>query len=355
MAEKSGKEVAAGGASHAVLDTLSRWLNSVRTDVHGWLHLAVLWSSDVHFLWAVTVACSEGISIAIGHAGVVNVDLDLRHISLEILVGRRGDARWRRGGSAATGSPGGLSRVNAGAIGGVCERWHVRDGWNVTLGVVSVDFSIRDLDGLRHSRVVLDGWLVAALSLSKTGRLSLSLSVSGSAILGDGLTDWQEERLELKLKLLQTEVEVVSQETKELLLHKVDFGPGKAKLGEVLVWCGLDMGIACPVAVFWRRIVHVLGGDDQAGEEDAVCGALQALGNWWELLAKALEVEECGHEGGDLDVGLLDERADELLKCRDLVRLLAVIQICRSRDLTFRSSSVKNCGLGGVFENLCCL
>ena len=121
MAEESGKKVAAGGASHAVLDTLCRWLNSVRINVHGWLHLTVLWSSDVHLLWAVTVALGEGIDISIGHAGVVNVDLDLRNISLEILVGRRGDARWRRVGSAAAGSSGGLSRVNAGAIGSVCE------------------------------------------------------------------------------------------------------------------------------------------------------------------------------------------------------------------------------------------
>lgn len=332
MAEKSGKEVAAGGASHAVLDTLSRWLNSARIDVHGWLHLAVLWSNNVYLLWAVTVAYSESVSIAIGHAGVVNVDLDLRHISLEILVGRRGDARWRCAGSAATGSPGGLSRVNAGAIGRICERWHIRGRWNVTLGVVSVDSSVRDLDGLRHSPVVLDGWLVAALSLSKTDSLSLSLPVAGSAILGDGLTDRQEEGLELKLKLLQTEVEVVSQETKELLLHKVDFGLRKAKLREVLVWCGLDMGITCPVAILWRRVVHVLGGNDQAGEKDAVGGALQALGNWRELLAKAFEVKECGHEGGDLDIGLLDQRPDELLKGRDLVRLLAVFQIRRKRS-----------------------
>ena len=156
MAEESGKEVAAGGAGHAVLDTLCRWLNSVLINVHGWLHLAVLWSSDVHLLWAVTVALREGISISIGHAGVVNVDLDLRNISLEILVGRRGDARWRRAGSTPAGSPGGLPRMNAGAIGSVCEGWHIRHRWNMTIGVASVDFSVRFLDGPCHSPVVFD-------------------------------------------------------------------------------------------------------------------------------------------------------------------------------------------------------
>ena len=325
MAEYSGEEATTGGASHAAASTLRWWLlNSVSIACHDRLHLSMGWSSDVDLLWTGWVTLHEGISVVVGLAGVVDVD---GFISLEILVGvGRGDARRWSGRSAAAGSSG---RVFGGHTRGarrrniaVGECWYIREGWNVAL-CVGIAIDVVYLGGLVQSTVLVDdNWLVAALPLRTTSSLGPLLSVAHRAVLGDGLANWLEERLELELKLLHTEVQVVVEESEQLLLHEVDFRSRESELGEVLIWSGLDTGIVGPVPILWRRVVDIFGSDDEAREKDAVCRALEAFCNRWKLLAKALEVEKSGHQCGHLDVGLLDERTNELLESRDLLRRL---------------------------------
>lgn len=127
------------------------------------------------------------------------------------------------------------------------------------------------------------------------------------ALLPDA--DRVEEGLEVGVEVVLCDAEVPVEEVEELLLHEVDLVVGEA---EALV--AADGGVAGPVLVLWRRVVEVLCGEDEGGEEDAVDGAAHALCNGRQALLEAREVDERGHEGGDLDVRLLDERSDESLE-----------------------------------------
>lgn len=68
-----------------------------------------------------------------------------------------------------------------------------------------------------------------------------------------------------------------------------------------------DAGVACPVLVLRRAIVEVLGGEDEGCQEDAVGGAAQALCFGLKSGLEAVEVDQSGHQGGDLDIGFPDE------------------------------------------------
>jgi len=66
-----------------------------------------------------------------------------------------------------------------------------------------------------------------------------------------------------------------------------------------------------------RRTIQVLGSDDKAGNEDAVTSAVHALGDLGKTVLETVEDHESAHEGGHLDVGLVDEDGDEGLEGRD--------------------------------------
>ncbi|KAH0238225.1 hypothetical protein KCV06_g152, partial [Aureobasidium melanogenum] len=64
---------------------------------------------------------------------------------------------------------------------------------------------------------------------------------------------------------------------------------------------------------------------DESSEEDAVGGAAHTLGDRGKTLLQTTEVNEGGHESGNLDRGSVDERLDELLDRRKR-RLLGKVE-----------------------------
>ena len=113
-----------------------------------------------------------------------------------------------------------------------------------------------------------------------------------------------EEGFKVDNNLVLGDGEIVIEEVEQLFLHEVDLC-----LGE-------HLGVSTPVFVLGRRIIEVLGGDDESGEEDSVSGAWHTLGDFWKTVTKSLEVDERGEEGGDLDVGLFAYHGDERLEGR---------------------------------------
>lgn len=111
----------------------------------------------------------------------------------------------------------------------------------------------------------------------------------------------------MEVKVLGVDAEVPVEKEEELLLHEVDLGDGEAK---VLV--AANRAVAGPVLVLGGGVVEVLSGKDESGKEDAVGGALHALGNRRKTSPEAGEVDQAGHQSGDLDVRALDEGCDEL-------------------------------------------
>lgn len=65
-----------------------------------------------------------------------------------------------------------------------------------------------------------------------------------------------------------------------------------------------------PVDVFERRVVRVLGGDDQRAEEDAVEGPVLRLDG--QVGLGTLDVDEGDQDVGHGDLGSLDDTRDEL-------------------------------------------
>lgn len=63
-------------------------------------------------------------------------------------------------------------------------------------------------------------------------------------------------------------------QAQKLLLHEVDFREAEPK---VLV--ATNSCITCPVLVLGRRVVEVLGREDERSQEDSMGSALHALGN----------------------------------------------------------------------------
>lgn len=100
-------------------------------------------------------------------------------------------------------------------------------------------------------------------------------------------------------ELLLFDSEIVVKKVEELLLHQVDLGLREKS------------SVLGPVLVLGRRVVEVLGGDNEGSEEDTVTGAMHALGDARKPRPQALQVDESAEQGGHLDVGALDEECDK--------------------------------------------
>lgn len=88
-------------------------------------------------------------------------------------------------------------------------------------------------------------------------------------------SDRCQEHVQLAVQVLLLDPQVPVQQEQQLLLHQVDLCPAEA---EVLVVVA-DDAVVGPVLVLGRAVVEVLGGQDQAGQEDAVSRASQSLGH----------------------------------------------------------------------------
>ena len=121
--------------------------------------------------------------------------------------------------------------------------------------------------------------------------------------------DGAEEGLEVGVEVLGRDAEVPVEEKEQLFFHQVDLREGEAE-GVVAA----HGGVAGPVLVLGGGVVEVLGGEDEGGEEDAVHGAAHAFGHGREPGLQPGEVDEGGHERGNLDVRAVDERLDELFQ-----------------------------------------
>lgn len=126
--------------------------------------------------------------------------------------------------------------------------------------------------------------------------------------LGTGLNT-AEEGSKVNHELVLLDSEVVVEQIEKLLLHEIDLG-----LRE-------ESGVVSPVLVLGRRVVEVLGGDDEGSEEDTVTSAVHALGNARQPRPQALQVNKGAEEGGHLNVGPLDEQSDEGLQAGKAVDL----------------------------------
>ena len=131
------------------------------------------------------------------------------------------------------------------------------------------------------------------------------LSLLGLAGLPD--TDGGKEGLKVVVKVLGVDAEVPVEKEEKLLLHEVDLSDGETEVVEAA-----DSAVASPVLVLGRGVVEVLGSQDEGSKENAVGGALHALGNRRKTRPEAGEVDQAGHQSRDLDVRTLDEGCDEL-------------------------------------------
>lgn len=79
--------------------------------------------------------------------------------------------------------------------------------------------------------------------------------------------DWVQESLPGMDELGVVDLDVPVEKHQQLSFHQVDVFSSEK-----------PVGVLGPVLVLWGGVVEVLGGDDEAGEEDSVSGARQALG-----------------------------------------------------------------------------
>lgn len=91
--------------------------------------------------------------------------------------------------------------------------------------------------------------------------------VSDSGLLLQVGPDWVQESLPGVDELSVVDLDVPVEEHQQLSFHQVDVFSSEK-----------PVGVLGPVLVLWGGVVEVLGGDDEAGEEDSVSGARQALG-----------------------------------------------------------------------------
>lgn len=217
------------------------------------------------------------------------------------------------GGDAGRGSGGGARGVGGGGVaaGGRGERGCTRGGGASAAAAAGGRAGVVAALG-----VVGDGGLgVAHLAL---GKLELLL-LEGGALFAEALlgflglpaADGGEEGLEVVEEVGLANVEVPVEKAEELLLHEVDFGDAEA---EVVV--AADGSVAGPVLVLGGGVVEVLGGEDEGGEENAVDGAAHSLCHRRQTLGQPVEVDQRGHEGGDLNVRASNQCADEELNGR---------------------------------------
>lgn len=109
------------------------------------------------------------------------------------------------------------------------------------------------------------------------------------------------------VKVVRVDAKIPVEEEEELLLHEVNLSDREA---EVVV--ATDSTVAGPVLVLGGGVVEVLGGQDERSKEDAVGGALHALGDRRKAGPETGKVDQARHQSRDLDVRALDEGCDEL-------------------------------------------
>lgn len=63
------------------------------------------------------------------------------------------------------------------------------------------------------------------------------------------------------------------------------------------------MSVVGPVLVLRRRIVEVLGGQNERGQEDAVSCASETTGEWLKFCLQTSKVDQSRHESRDLNIG----------------------------------------------------
>lgn len=85
--------------------------------------------------------------------------------------------------------------------------------------------------------------------------------------------------------MLVRDAEIPVEQEQKLLLHQVHL----LELEET-------HGVGAPVLVLWRRVVEVLGREDEGREEDSVAGAGHALRDGRQLVLQPVEVDHRRHE-----------------------------------------------------------
>lgn len=101
----------------------------------------------------------------------------------------------------------------------------------------------------------------------------------------------------MDIEFVLTDVEVPVKKVEELLFHQVDFG-----LGETKSFVCSHVGVLGPMLVLGRGVVEELCSQDESSKEDSVHSTSQTLGNWWQSLLESLEVNQRGHQSGNLHI-----------------------------------------------------
>lgn len=125
-------------------------------------------------------------------------------------------------------------------------------------------------------------------------------------LLLHAMTDGGQEGFQVGQEVLLRDTSLPVQEEEQLTLHQIHLGQGEPKS-----FPSLHGSVPSPVLVLWARVVQVLGGEDQRGQEDAVDSASHALGNGWQTSPEAAQVHQRAHQGGHLDLRPGDERCNE--------------------------------------------
>lgn len=99
------------------------------------------------------------------------------------------------------------------------------------------------------------------------------------------------------IQVLLGDSQIPIQQEQELLLHQVHFRQRKPKS----IKAAHD-AVPSPMLVLWRGIVQVLGGKDERCEEYTVDRAAHALCYGWKAFLESLEVDQAGHQSGNLYV-----------------------------------------------------
>lgn len=128
--------------------------------------------------------------------------------------------------------------------------------------------------------------------------------------------DRRKEDGKVGVEVLRSDSQVPVEQEQKLLLHEVH-----------LVQREEVHGVLGPVLVLGGRIVEVLRGHDERGQEDSVGGARHALGQRRQRRPQSGQVDQRGHESGGLDVGRGNQMRDELVEsgqvggCRGALRV----------------------------------
>lgn len=112
------------------------------------------------------------------------------------------------------------------------------------------------------------------------------------------------------------ESEIVVEELEELHLHEVDFGTRETKeLADTVNVLDMAVGVRGPPLVLGTRIVEVLGGNDERGDEYAVASARHpSFGHLGKLVLEAVEINERCKERRGLHVRPPMKKTDEILQ-----------------------------------------